>query len=89
MSYERTTSSLAVSSLKFGLLSLPFAVFAGVPAVVQGVRALREIHGSAGRLKGRLLAWTGIGTGLCGIVLPVYLLMLGVERVRDAADRSH
>jgi hypothetical protein len=63
--------------------------FAGVPAIVQGVRGLRRIRREPERLKGRSHAWAGISTGLAGCVLGGWLLMLATERVQDSFDRVH
>jgi hypothetical protein len=89
MSAERTMSPHAFSSFKLGLLSLVLTFLTGVPAIVQGVRGLRQIRRDPDRLKGRSRAWAGIGTGLFGSVLGVWLLMVVIERVQDASDRVH
>jgi tetratricopeptide (TPR) repeat protein len=64
-----TLSGKAVASALLGLgATLAFCV-TGVPAIVLGVLALREIHRSAGQTRGRWLAVTGIVTGtLFGVI---------------------
>ncbi len=89
MSDQPLTSARARSSFFLGLLSFALSAFAGLPAVVQGVRGLAEVHRSRGRLKGRALALAGIGSGLLGTALSGYLVLAVAERVRDAADRMH
>jgi hypothetical protein len=88
MGAESITSAKAASSLRLGLLSFVLTALTGVPAVVRGLRGLAEIRRGPG-VKGRGLAWAGIGTGLVGTGLGVVLLMITVERVQDAADRTH
>lgn len=89
MSDQRTTSAKAISSLQLGLLSFLFTAFTGLPALVQGLRGLSAIRRHPGQLKGRGLAWSGIGAGMLGTVLTWALLMLAVERVQEATDRMH
>lgn len=52
----------AVLAFRFGLLAIPLPFFA-VSAIVTGVRAVRVIRGSAGRLGGLGRACTGIALG--------------------------
>ncbi len=82
------TSPRAVSSFRLGLLSFLFNVFTGLPAIVQGVRGLRDIRRDAGHLKGKGLALTGMGTALLGTSFGIALLVPAVQKVRDAADRA-
>lgn len=62
------TSRLAVTSLVLGLLILPFLVLTGVPAILLGLRGLREINASDGRVRGRGLALAGMALGALGCV---------------------
>src|SRR5690242_200726 len=80
---QRTTSAKAISSLRLGLLSFLFTALTGLPAVIQGIRSLREIRRHPDRLLGRRLALSGISTGLLGTLLSGALWMLAVEKVRD------
>src|SRR5438552_417055 len=70
----------AVASLVLGILSLTcFGIFAGIPALVLGSLARRDIDRSQGRLSGRGLAAGGIVTGLfgTGLSLVIGLAVLG------------
>lgn len=79
------TRRTADRALLLGVLSLPFSLLAGVPAVALGVRALRVAHQVGGR--GR--AWAGIVLGsVMTIAAVVGFGLLGVRVVdglRDAA----
>jgi hypothetical protein len=71
------TSSRATTSLILGLMSLiAFGFLLGVPAMVIGHGARREIQNSQGRLGGEGLAAAGFWTGLVGTVWS--LLAFGV-----------
>jgi hypothetical protein len=59
------TSQMAIWSMILGLLTLPLAfvyvgLLTGVLAIVFGIIGISAISGSAGRLKGKGMAWTGI-----------------------------
>jgi hypothetical protein len=84
------TSGKAIFSLISGLLFLilPFSIV----AVIFGHLSLSEIRKSAGRLKGKGLAVTGIILGYVGVTLIVGLIGLGIygQRVaRKAIAASH
>jgi len=67
----------AVTSLVLGILSLVLCgLFTGIPAMILGRRAIKQIDSSGGRVKGRGLATAGFVTGLAGTVL--YLLTLAL-----------
>jgi hypothetical protein len=83
-----TVCPRAAASITLGLLSFPLCVLAGIPAVVQGLRALRDIRRSPDQLRGRGLALAGIGAGLLGSVVGIAWLTLTVQKVRDAALRT-
>jgi hypothetical protein len=70
----------SVPALVLGILSLVFCgPFAGIPAMVMGRRAIRDIRSQPGRFGGEGLAqggfWTGlVGTALTGLVILVFLV---------------
>ncbi len=86
-------SGKAVASLILGILSLFCNILTGLPALIAGLLALRDIKSSRGRLSGHGLAVAGIvsacvGTLLsCAIVVPMGLLVPAVSKVREAASR--
>jgi hypothetical protein len=53
-------SKLAVLSLVFGILSLPFFLLAGIPAMVVAIVSIIGIANSGGRLKGLPVALAGM-----------------------------
>lgn len=62
------TSGLAIWSLVLGILSLLcFTIFAGIPGVICGHKALSKIKRSSGALTGQGLAIAGLITGYLGI----------------------
>lgn len=87
------SSGKAMASLILGILSLFCNVLTGIPGLIAGILALRDIRRSRERLTGRGLATAGIitacvGTLLSCIVLSLAGLMLpAVSKVRDAAAR--
>jgi hypothetical protein len=63
------THPRAVPSLVLGILSLLLCgLFTGIPAMVLGRRAIREIRASGGTVGGEGLAQGGFWTGLVGTV---------------------
>ena len=66
MSDTRSTSSRATRALVFGLLSLPFGVFAPF-AIWAGLSSLRRIHKSNGALTGETSAVFGLWAGILGM----------------------
>jgi hypothetical protein len=62
--------SQAVTSLVLGILSLVLCgIFTGIPAIIMGRRAMREIRASDGRLGGDGIATAGFLTGLIGTII--------------------
>ena len=71
----------ATTALVLGILSLLLCgLFTGIPAMVVGRRAQREIDASGGRLGGRGTATAGFWTGLVGTLWSGFaaLLVVGV-----------
>jgi hypothetical protein len=60
----------AVTSLVLGILSLVLCgIFTGIPALIMGRRAMREIRASDGRVGGDGIATAGFVTGLIGTII--------------------
>ena len=81
MQYAAPTHGPATTSLVLGILSLAVAGFlTGIPAMVIGRRASREIDASGGRLGGRGNATAGFVTGLIGTAWSgfAFLVVVGV-----------
>jgi len=91
------TSRLAIASLVLGIASLIGMCFTGIPAILIGLFALKEIRAAKGGLVGRRRALTGIVAGalfgvLCapctsGLVLPA-IQMLGKPSRAEPAHQS-
>src|SRR5207249_3263522 len=89
------TSGKAVTSLILGLLSIIclLNIFTGLPAVILGALALKEIGQNERRVGGRGLALGGIITGVLGLVVLFPTLVLAgllipaVMKVREAGAR--
>jgi competence protein ComGC len=95
-SYQPKTSTLAIWSLVLGILSLIcFTIFAAIPGVICGHKALSRIKRSDGALTGEGLAIAGLITGYLGMawaVLVIPLLMAiaipNFVKARDTAQRN-
>ncbi len=59
-------SGKAIASLVFGVFSLLVSLVAGIPAIMLGYTALREIRHSQGRIRGAGMAMAGLGAGIVG-----------------------
>jgi len=71
------TSALAIWSLVLGILSLTcFTIFAAIPGVICGHKALSKIKHSGGALAGQGLAIAGLVTGYVGIFLALFMIPL-------------
>jgi competence protein ComGC len=71
------TSALAIWSLVLGILSLMcFSIFAAIPGVICGHKALSKIKQSGGALSGHGLAVGGLVTGYLGIAWAVFFIPL-------------
>jgi hypothetical protein len=85
------TSGMAVSSLVLGCVSFFCSIFTGLPAIILGILALRQINRSNGQLKGDGLAIGGIVTGgvtMMLVPIMVALLLPAVHAAREAARRN-
>lgn len=79
----------AVASFVLGLLALVLTCFTGVPAMVLGVVALREINLSDGVQKGRKLAFAGMVLGGLGTVaVGCGLLAMIYNGIRETSNRA-
>jgi hypothetical protein len=73
---QRPTEGKAIASFVLGVLSLAcIGVFAGLPAIILGSMARRDIERSNGGLGGRALAAGGIVAGLFGTGFGFVLLL--------------
>jgi hypothetical protein len=71
------SSGKATTALVLGVVSLiACGIFTGIPAMILGKQAAREIDASGGRLEGRGLATAGFVTGLIATILSVLALLL-------------
>lgn len=69
------TSKLAIWSLVLGVLSLVcFSIFAAIPGVICGHKALSRIKQSGGALTGNGLAVAGLVTGYLGIAWAIIFI---------------
>ncbi len=69
------TSALAIWSLVLGILSLVcFTIFAAIPGVICGHKALSKIKRSSGALTGQGLAIAGLVTGYIGIAWAIIFI---------------
>lgn len=71
------TYSRARTAVVLGILGLlPFSILAGIPAIVLGVLALRDIGASDGALRGRGAAWCAIAMGIVSVLVLVLLFVV-------------
>jgi hypothetical protein len=69
------TSALAIWSLVLGILSLAcFTIFAAIPGVICGHKAISRIKQSGGALTGQGLAIAGLVTGYLGIAWAIFVI---------------
>ena len=80
-------SRLALTSFVLGLLAWPLSCLTdgliGMVAIMLGMIALDRIRASAGSLRGKAFAWTGIGSGIGSV-----LVMLGAILMLQEAQRQ-
>jgi hypothetical protein len=82
--------STAILSMVFGILSLAgFGILTGIPAIILGTTARRNIRASGGRLSGDGMATAGIVLGWisCGIVILVVFVVFIVFVFAAAASQ--
>jgi len=75
---ELPVDKWALASLILSLLSLCSGALAGVPAIVIGFIALRNIDESGKRFKGKGFAWTGIVLGFITSALSICLVLVAL-----------
>jgi type II secretory pathway pseudopilin PulG len=85
--------SKAIVSLILGILGLTcLGIFAGVPALILGILAMKEIRRSGGVLSGAGLAIAGIVLGICSLLIAVFMVFLitaiGFPNFLEAQVRS-
>lgn len=91
MSESPRTAVLAVVALVLGVLALlpSFFLLAGVPALLLGLIAVRNINASDGRLRGRSLAvaavLVGVGTVIVGAIS---MVSVGLLALRETSHRT-
>jgi hypothetical protein len=86
-------SGFAIASLVLGIVSLGGFCFTGLPAVICGHSALRDIRRSKGRLIGQGFARTGLVLGylMCAatvVLATAYLAQKAVSKVESRAQES-
>src|SRR5260370_37392234 len=83
------TSALAIWSLVLGILSLfCFSIFAAIPGVICGHKALLSIRRSGGALAGQGLAIAGLLTGYIGMALAVTVFSIMLASVIPYFDKA-
>jgi prepilin-type processing-associated H-X9-DG protein len=81
------TSGNAIASLVLGFLFFFFCL-SGVPAILLGRKALKEIRESGGRIRGRRMAIAGIVLGIFGCLLTIPFFLPAIRSSREAARRA-
>ncbi len=79
---DTKTSGLAIASFVLGILSVLFAIFTAIPAIILGIISLVKISKSAGQLKGKGFAIVGIA--IPAVWLPLSLLLLLIPGLSNA-----
>lgn len=90
-SREKVTASVkAVLSLILGILGIAtcLGVLVGIPAIILGISAKRDIRNNPGMLTGNGKATAGIVLGLCSFLIPLALSMLAVPNFTGAQVKS-
>jgi hypothetical protein len=84
---ESSRSDKAIASLTLGILFF-FGCFSGLPAIVFGRLALRDICRSQGRLRGKGMAVAGIVLGAIGCLCTLALFLHAYRSAREAGRRA-
>ena len=87
---EATRSGKAIASLVLGVLSVGCSIFAGIPAIILGILALRDIRRGRDSVRGQGTAITGIvlaGLGTMVSALLMAQLLPVLQNLRTAVDR--
>ncbi|MBN3040751.1 MAG: DUF4190 domain-containing protein [Candidatus Omnitrophica bacterium] len=71
------TSGLAIASLVCGIVSLCCGLLLGIPAIICGHIALKQINDSADTIGGKGMAIAGLIMGYLSLVLTVILMVTG------------
>jgi prepilin-type processing-associated H-X9-DG protein len=88
MSQQAVTPRFSIGALVSLVLGL--LVITGPLALVAGLRSLRAINGSDGRLRGRPLAIAGMALGLLGTFFLLFsCLAVGLMHVHEKSRRAH
>jgi hypothetical protein len=82
------TDSKAIASLVLGLSSFVFLGITGLPAVILGAVARKDIERSSGSLTGRGIAAGGIVSGLFGTGLGFVILLLVVGGMLETSQST-
>jgi hypothetical protein len=82
------SSGLAITSLLLGLCSVFLGILTGIPAILLGIIALRQINRSGGRLRGEGVALAGICSGVIISLLMRPALIVAIQAAREAALRN-
>ena len=93
---QAATSGKAITSLLLGLLSFCLALLTGIPAIIVGLLALKDISRNPQRLSGQPFAIIGIVTGCIGSLLVTAVITCflvpfffgisqGIQQARQAA----
>jgi hypothetical protein len=83
------TSALAIWSLVLGILSLICCtIFAAIPGVICGHKALSRIKQSGGVIQGRGLAIGGLITGYLGMLLAIALIPMMIGTAIPAFTKA-
>jgi hypothetical protein len=77
----RPTNGLAVASLALAILQMPFWLLTGIPAIILGHKARRQIRqtgedGAGMALIGLILGYIGVAVALLGTIFIVALISL-------------
>ena len=83
-------STKAILSLVFGILGLTcMCILTGIPAIILGFLARKEIRESKGQKTGNGMAIAGIAMGFIStVIIPLLLVAISVPNFLEAQERS-